>query len=128
MVWDYAGQMQFMCATFGMRPRRRPGGIRAGRRKAFSTRQPEPSSACSTKADHKAWRSFPLRSQQISGISMIIRYIFSQRPGCSPGLLMSLSDEQQASLRERIRAELPYALDGWIPLVARAWAVRVLGR
>lgn len=38
--------------------------------------------------------------------------------------LQVLNDERHAALRERTRAELPFALDGSTPLVARAWAVR----
>ena len=44
--------------------------------------------------------------------------------GPAPSYAMSLSDERRAALRERIRAGLPFALDGSIPLVARAWAAR----
>jgi hypothetical protein len=44
--------------------------------------------------------------------------------GPAPSYAMSLSDERRAALRERIRAGLPFASDGSIPLVARAWAVR----
>ena len=44
--------------------------------------------------------------------------------GPAPGYAMSLSEEQRAQLRERIYNSLPFALDGSIPLVARAWAVR----
>lgn len=44
--------------------------------------------------------------------------------GPAPGYAMSLSEKQRGALRERIRAGLPFALDGSIPLVARAWAVR----
>jgi hypothetical protein len=42
----------------------------------------------------------------------------------APGYVMSLSEERRIALREKIRASLPFALDGSIPLVARAWAVR----
>jgi len=42
----------------------------------------------------------------------------------APGYAMSLSEERRAALRERIRSSLPFALDGSIPLIARAWAVR----
>jgi hypothetical protein len=42
----------------------------------------------------------------------------------APGYAMSLSEEHRAALCERLRASLPFALDGSIPLVARAWAVR----
>jgi hypothetical protein len=44
--------------------------------------------------------------------------------GPAPAYAMSLSDERRAALRERIRAGLPFAADGSIPLKARAWAVR----
>ncbi|MEO7839100.1 MAG: methyltransferase domain-containing protein, partial [Anaerolineales bacterium] len=44
--------------------------------------------------------------------------------GPAPSYLISLSEEHRAVLRERIRAGLPFAVDGSIPLAARAWAVR----
>jgi SAM-dependent methyltransferase len=44
--------------------------------------------------------------------------------GSAPGYVKSLSVEQLMTLRERIRAGLPFADDGSIPLAARAWAVR----
>ncbi|HEY2980356.1 MAG TPA: class I SAM-dependent methyltransferase [Anaerolineales bacterium] len=44
--------------------------------------------------------------------------------GPAPGYAMSLGEKQRAQLRERIRAGLPFAPDGSIPLVARAWAVK----
>jgi len=37
---------------------------------------------------------------------------------------MSLDEAARAALRERVRARLPVAADGSIPLIARAWAVR----
>ena len=43
--------------------------------------------------------------------------------GPAPSYAMSLDEERRAALRERIRAGLPFALDGSVPLVARAWAV-----
>jgi hypothetical protein len=44
--------------------------------------------------------------------------------GPAPTYAMSLSEERRAALREQIRAGLPFAPDGSIPLIARAWAVR----
>ncbi len=44
--------------------------------------------------------------------------------GPAPSYLMSLSDERRAQLRERLHASLPFAPDGSIPLVARAWAIK----
>jgi hypothetical protein len=42
----------------------------------------------------------------------------------APDYAMSLDEEARVALRERIRARLPIAPDGSIPLIARAWAVR----
>ena len=44
--------------------------------------------------------------------------------GPAPGYAMSLNDERRAALRDRLHSSLPFALNGSIPLVARAWAVR----
>jgi SAM-dependent methyltransferase len=44
--------------------------------------------------------------------------------GPAPGYAMSLTEERRGALRDRIRATLPIASDGSIPLIARAWAVR----
>jgi SAM-dependent methyltransferase len=44
--------------------------------------------------------------------------------GPAAGYAMSLSEQRRAQLRERIYNSLPFAVDGSIPLVARAWAVK----
>jgi SAM-dependent methyltransferase len=44
--------------------------------------------------------------------------------GPAPSYARSLTPEQLAELRERIRRRLPSASDGTIPLTARAWAVK----
>ena len=44
--------------------------------------------------------------------------------GPAPGYAMSLGEDHRAALREGIRAALPPAPDGSLPLLARAWAVR----
>jgi len=44
--------------------------------------------------------------------------------GPAPGYVVSLSEGKRAQLRERIRASLPFAANGSIPLIARAWAVK----
>jgi hypothetical protein len=41
-----------------------------------------------------------------------------------PDLPAGMAEMARAALRERIRAHLPIAADGSIPLIARAWAVR----
>jgi SAM-dependent methyltransferase len=42
----------------------------------------------------------------------------------APAYCLSLEEDRRAALRERLRASLPTAPDGGIPLTARAWAVR----
>jgi SAM-dependent methyltransferase len=44
--------------------------------------------------------------------------------GPAPTYAMSLSEDKRIQLRERIRADLPFAADGSIPLIARVWAVK----
>lgn len=44
----------------------------------------------------------------------------------APAYCLSLDEARRAALRERLRATLPAAPDGSIPLSARAWAVRGL--
>ncbi len=44
--------------------------------------------------------------------------------GPAPAYAMSLPEVRRVALREAIRASLPIASDGSIPLAARAWAVR----
>ncbi len=44
--------------------------------------------------------------------------------GPAPSYLMSLSEAQRSQLRERLYNSLPFAPDGSIPLVARAWAIQ----
>jgi hypothetical protein len=44
--------------------------------------------------------------------------------GPAPGYVRSLTAEQRSVLRERIKIGLPFAPDGSIPMIARAWAVR----
>jgi SAM-dependent methyltransferase len=44
--------------------------------------------------------------------------------GPAPGYVMSLDERRRTQLRDRIYNSLPFALDGTIPLVMRAWAVK----
>jgi hypothetical protein len=49
---------------------------------------------------------------------------FLGKQGPAPGYVAALSEDRRNALRERLRANLPVAADGSIPLTARAWAVR----
>lgn len=49
---------------------------------------------------------------------------FLSGQGPAPGYVTSLSSERRARLRDTIRQRLPVSVDGTIPLMARAWAVK----
>jgi len=47
--------------------------------------------------------------------------------GVAQRYVTSIEETRRAALRERLRATLPIASDGSIPLITRAWAVRDRG-
>jgi SAM-dependent methyltransferase len=123
-VWDYAGEMQLMRhfwdAACALDPAARP--LDEGRR--FPICRPEPL------AD--LWRAAGLGAVETRAIDVPTHFRdfddywtpFLGGQGPAPGYAMSLSEERRAALREYLRAHLPTAADGAIPLIARAWAVR----
>ena len=123
-VWDYAGRMQLMrhfwnaAAALDSSAR----DLDEGRR--FPLCQPEPLRAL--------FQSAGLQDVEVHAIDIATDFQdfddywqpFLGGQGPAPGYVRSLSDEQRETLRERLRSALPFALDGSIPLIARAWAVR----
>ncbi len=123
-VWDYAGEMQLMrhfwdaAIALNLAPR----DLDEGRR--FPLCRPEALEALF----HNAGLG------QIETRAIDVRTVFRDfddywtpflgGQGSAPGFATSLSEDQRAALRERIRAGLPIAPDGSISLIARAWAVR----
>lgn len=123
-VWDYAGKMQFMRhfwdAAAGLDPAAQ--ALDEGRR--FPLCNPEPLAALFHAAGLDAVAIYPI------DIATDFRDFddywapFLGGQGPAPTYLLSLSEERRTALRERIRMALPFAQDGSIPLVARAWAVQ----
>ena len=123
-VWDYAGKMQllrhFWDAAAALDPLARE--LDEGRR--FPICQPNPL--------RELFQNAGLRDVEVRPLDIATDFRdfddywtpFLGGQGPAPGYAMSLSAEQRSALRERIRIGLPFALDGSIPLVARAWAVR----
>lgn len=123
-VWDYAGKMQLMRhfwnAAVALDPNARD--LDEGRR--FPLCQPQ--------SLKPLFQGAGLENVEVRAIDIVTDFKdfddywspFLGGQGPAPGYAMSLSEEARAALRERIRAGLPFALDGSIPLVARAWAVR----
>lgn len=123
-VWDYAGQMQMMRhfwnAVNALDPASRD--LDEGRR--FPICHPDPL--------RQLFQNAGLLQVEVRSIDISTHFQnfddywhpFLGGQGPAPGYAMSLSEEQRARLRQRIYNSMPFAMDGSIPLVARAWAIR----
>ena len=123
-VWDYAERVQFMRHFWNAAAALDPAaaGLDEGRR--FPLCRPDPLA--------EVFRSAGLARVEVAPIDTWTVFTdfddfwspFLGGQGPAPGYAMTLDEERRTALRERIRAALPVALDGSIPLMARAWAVR----
>lgn len=123
-VWDYAGKMQLMRYFWNAVAALDPAAYDLDEGRRFPICQPEPL--------RELFWGAGLRDVEVRPIDIATDFQdfddywtpFLGGQGPAPGYARSLSDERRAALREHLRAGLPFALDGSIPLVARAWAVR----
>jgi SAM-dependent methyltransferase len=123
-VWDYASKMQLMRHFWNAAAALDPAASELDEGRRFPLCHPSPLTTLFHKAGLKEVETRPI------DISTDFRDFedywspFLGGQGPAPSYVMSLSEERRAALRERIRSSLPFALDGSIPLAARAWAVR----
>ncbi len=123
-VWDYADRMQLIRHFFNAAVALDPSASELDEGRRFPICQPE--------ALSQLFESIGLQHVEVRPIEIptVFRdfddywFPFLGGQGPAPSYAMSLSEERRAALRERIRAGLPFASDGSIPLVARAWAAR----
>jgi SAM-dependent methyltransferase len=123
-VWDYAGKMQLMRHFWNAAAVLDPAAYDLDEGRRFPICQPDPL--------HQLFEGAGLGQVEVRAIEIATDFRdfddywapFLGGQGPAPGYARSLSDERRAALRERIRAGLPFAADGSIHLVARAWAVR----
>jgi len=123
-VWDYAGKMQLMRHFWNAAVALDP----SARDKDEGLRFP----LCQPEALRALWTGAGFRRVEVVAIDVdtVFRdfddywtpFLSGQAP--APGYCMSLDEAARERLRERLRASLPHATDGTIPLVARAWAVK----
>lgn len=123
-VWDYAGRMELMRffwdAAVALTPAARD--LDEGRR--FPV--------CTMDGMRDLFAGAGLGSVDVHAIDVPTLFRdfddywrpFEGGQGPAPGYAMSLDAPRRDVLRERLRAVLPVAPDGSIPLTARAWAVR----
>jgi len=123
-VWDYAGKMQLMRHFWNAAAALDPAAFDLDEGRRFPICQPEPLAELFRDARLKdvAVRPIDIPTDFQDFDDYWSPFLGGQAP--APSYAMSLNEERRAALRERLRAGLPFALDGSIPLVARAWAVR----
>lgn len=123
-VWDYAGKMQFMRHFWNAAAALDSHALELDEGRRFPLNQPEPLK--------QLFEATGLRKVQARAIEIATHFAdwddfwspFLGGQGPAPAYVLSLAPERRAALEERLRASVPFALDGSIPLVARAWAVR----
>lgn len=123
-VWDYAGKMQFMRHFWNAAAALDPKAVDLDEGRRFPL--------CNPHALTQLFQTAKLNTVEVEAIDIATDFQnfddywlpFLGGQGPAPSYTMSLTEEHRTALRERIRAGLPFALDGSIPLVARAWAVR----
>lgn len=123
-VWDYAGKMQMMRHFWNAAAALDP--------KAYDLDEGRRSPICNPDVLTDVFWNAHLSDIEVRAIDVATDFkdfddywtpLLGQQ-GTVPTYLKSLTEEQRVAVRERVRAGLPFALDGSIPLVARAWAVR----
>ena len=123
-LWDYADKMQMIRHFFDAAVALDPNSSELDEGSRFPICQPD---ALSQLFELAGLHNVEVRPIEVATVFRDFDDYWSPflgGQGPAPSYLMSLSGERRTALRERIRAGLPFALDGSIPLVARAWAVR----
>ena len=123
-VWDYAGRMEPMRRFWEAAAALDPSAAALDEGRRFPICRPEPLA--------RLFRDAGLAGVEVRPIEVPTRFRdfddywapFLGGQGPAPGYAMALDEPRRAMLREELRARLPAASDGSIPLVARAWAAR----
>ncbi len=123
-VWDYAAKMQFMRHFWNAAAALDPAARDLDEGTRFPICDPEGLLCLFQDAGlaHAEARGIEIPTHFKNFDDFWTPFLGGQGPG--PGYTMSLSEERRAQLRERIYNSLPFAVDGSIPLVARAWAIK----
>jgi len=123
-VWDYAGKMQLMRHFWNAACALDPSAAELDEGRRFPLCKPAPL--------HELFASAGLRDVSVRAIDIETDFRdfddywspFLGGQGPAPTYARALPEPARDALRKRLRDALPAALDGSIPLVARAWAVR----
>jgi SAM-dependent methyltransferase len=125
-VWDYAGEMQLIRHFWDAAAVLDPAASELDEGRRFPICRPEPLERAFSNTGLRDVRARPIDIPTFFRDFDDYWSPFLGGQGPAPSYTMSLRPEQQTALRERLRATLPTADDGSIPLIARAWAISAL--
>jgi SAM-dependent methyltransferase len=124
-VWDYQGEMQRMRYFWAAVAATDAAAAALDPRPHFHTCQPEPLT--------DLFRAAGLGDVAVGALDLPMAFrdlddfwLPHTMPGAAAGqrYVSGLDDDRKAALREQLRATLPFAADGSLHLIDRAWAVR----
>jgi trans-aconitate methyltransferase len=127
-VWDYAGEMQLMRHFWEAAAALNPAAQDLDEGRRFPI--------CNPDALSDLFQAGGLTEIETRPIDIPTHFKdfddywtpFLGGQGPAAGYAMSLSEEKRNELRDRIHHGLPFAADGSIPLMARAWAIKGIKR
>jgi ubiquinone/menaquinone biosynthesis C-methylase UbiE len=123
-VWDYAKKMQFMRHFWNAAAALDPAAYDLDEGRRFPLNNPEALAGLFQDAGIRHVETRPIDiDTDFKSFDDFWNPILGGQ-GSAPGYAMALSEENRERLRERLYNSLPFAVDGSIPLVARAWAVK----
>lgn len=123
-LWDYAERMQFMRHFWNAAAALDPAAAALDEGRRFPLCRPDALQQLFTAAGLTGVAVWPIDVWTVFADFDDFWSPFLGGQGPAPGYVAGLDETRQAALRERLRAALPVALDGTIPMVARAWAAR----
>ncbi|UBU09144.1 class I SAM-dependent methyltransferase [Nonomuraea gerenzanensis] len=123
-VWDYAGGMRLIRHFWDAATALDPAAAELDEGRRFPLCRPD--------RLRELWTDAGLDGVTVLAIGTATTFTgfddywrpFLGGQGPAPGYVTSLTQEHRSALRESLRARLPTAADGSIPLTAAAWAVR----
>lgn len=123
-VWDYGGKMEMMRYFWDAARHVDPAAGDLDEARRFPLCQPEPLQALLTAAglEDVAAEAIDVATPFAGFDDYWTPFLGGQ--GAAPAYAATLSEEQRARIRERLRRSLPFQPDGSIQLIARAWAAK----